>query len=95
MVKRTSNGTAPEPSSSAASLHHRRQDDERAGVYRHPHQDHYNKHQPDSDEYPAQTSGVGWVVDLTPWRNLIHDVGLPRRHHRHTSPPTDHRSVGG
>ena len=96
MVKRTSSGTSPEFSSLALSLHHhRRQDDERPGVYRHPHQDQCCKHQSDGDEYSAQRSGVGRVVDPTPWRNLLHDVGLPRRHHCHTWPLTAHRSAGG
>jgi hypothetical protein len=79
----------------APSLHHRRQDDERAGVYRHPYEDQHRKHQSDCDEYPAQPPRLGRVVDLAAWRNLVHDEGLPRRLHWHTSFLTGHRSAGG
>jgi anti-sigma regulatory factor (Ser/Thr protein kinase) len=79
MAKRTSNGAAPEFSSLALSLHHRRQDDERPGVYRHSHQDQYYEHQSDGDEYPAQRAGGGRVVDLTLWRNVANtDNGQQR-----------------
>jgi len=85
----------PEFSSSAASLHHRREHDERAGVYRHHHEDECGKYQPRDDEYPAQQPGVGCVVDLTAWPNFVHDGGLPSHGLWHTSSATGYRSGSG
>ena len=76
MAKRTSVGAPPEFSSLALSLHHRRQDDERPGVYRHPHQDQNRKHQPGDDEYPAQPPGAGFGVDLTAGGPVTQDFNL-------------------
>lgn len=95
MAKRTSNGAAPKFSSLARSLRHRRQDDERPGVYRHRHQDQYRNHQSDGDEYPAQRPGGGRVVDPTLWRNVVHDEGLPRKPQCDTYSRTDRRTAGG
>jgi len=53
------------------------------------------KHQPDGDEYPAQRRCFGCAVDLAPSRKVLHDKGLPHRHHCHTSALTGHRSAGG
>ena len=53
--------------SSSTSLHHRRQDDERAGVYRHHDQDQNGKHQSDGDEYAAQQPGV---VESDSWPRI-------------------------
>ena len=83
MVKSTSKGTVL---SSSASLHHRSQDEEGAGVYRHPYQNQDSQHQSDCDENPAQWPAVCPVVDPTPWPGFLHDEGLPRRHRRHTCP---------
>lgn len=95
MAKRTSVGAAPEFSSLALPRHHRRKDDERPGVYRYPHQDQNRKHKSGDDEYPARGPGPALGVDVTLWRNLVHDGGLPRRRRCHTSHLTSHGSAGG
>jgi len=94
MVKRTSE-RATHTFWSSASLHHRRKDEEGPGVYRHPHQDQHRKHQSDSDEYPAERPDVRRVVDATAWGNFVHDKGLPRGRHCHTSSATGHWSADG
>jgi hypothetical protein len=81
---------------SSASLHHGRQDDERACVDRYHDQDKNDQHQADRDEYPAQRPCVGRlsVVDLIP-RLTLHDRGLPGRGGCHTSSQPSNRSTGG
>lgn len=68
----------------AASLHHRREDDERARVDGYRDQDENRQHQSDGDEYPVQRP----VVDrfsVPGIRMTLHDRGLPGGARCHTS----------
>jgi hypothetical protein len=79
---------------SLASLHHGRQDDERACIDRYRDKDEDGQHQPDRDEYPAQRPGVGRLSVVDIWMTL-HDPGLPGRGRCHTSLLPSDRSAGG
>jgi hypothetical protein len=80
---------------SSLSLHHGRQNDERARVDCYPDQDENGQHQSEHDEYPAQRPGVGLsVVDVIA-RLRVHDRGLPGRGGCHTSLLPSNRSAGG
>lgn len=62
-----------------ASLHHRRKNEERSGVYRHQDQDQSNQDNPGRDSDPAQSSGTARVrvIESAVRLHLLHDRGLP------------------
>jgi hypothetical protein len=82
---------------SSASLHHRRQDDERSGVNRHQDQDESNYRQSGRDDDPTQPSGAAGVriIESAARLNLLHDRGLPGLGAYHTSSLTGRETVRG
>jgi hypothetical protein len=78
------------------SLHHGRQNDERARVNRYRDQDKSDQHQSDRYEYPAQRPAVSGpsVVEVIP-RLTLHDPGLPGLGRCHTSWDPRNWGAGG